>query len=387
MHLLILPSYYPDEFFPNLGSFFKEQVNTLAKFGVQVNVIYVERKSLRVLSFSKFLKCYFQSTVTDEYKWKEYRIKGWNIPGRIGKILWIHWSIKVFERYINENGKPDIIHAHNIFWAGVLANKINKKFKVPFIITEHDSTFLIKGLSQRQKNIAREIYPSATAIIAVSNSLRTAILKIVPELNIHIIPNIVDTDFFKPNGIEKYNDNNVKFLTIGNLNKNKGHELLIDAFYRVLKINENATLDICGDGEEKKKLYEKIEFLKLRNKVKLLGHLSKSQILEKLQESDCLVHSSYFETFGVVLIEAMSCGIAFISTKSGGPEDIYEEKAGYLVETGDVEALSQAMIKFIQQKNTFSKSELRSIAINKYGRKVIFDKLTNIYSKTISNSQ
>ena len=214
-----------------------------------------------------------------------------------------------------------------------------------------------------------------------------AILKILPELDIHVIPNIVDTDFFKPNRLKDYNDNNVKFLTIGNLNKNKGHELLIDAFYRVLKVNQDATLDICGDGEEKRKLSEKIQFLNLENKVKLTGHLSKLQILEKLQESDCLVHTSYFETFGVVLIEAMSCGIPFISTKSGGPEDIYEEKVGYLIEAGNVEALSEAMVKFIQQKNTFSQSELRSIAFNKYGRKPIFDKLIKIYSKTISTYQ
>jgi len=386
MHVLILPSYYPDEFYPNLGSFFREQVNTLAEYGIQVNVIYVEKKSFRNLSLSKFLKCYFQSTITVEPKWKEYRIKGWNIPGRIGRIIWISLSGKIFKKYIAENGKPDIIHAHNLFWAGVLADKLNKKFQIPFVITEHNSTFLTRGLSPNQQKIARQIYPAASKVIAVSKRLRTAIQKIVPQLEIDIIPNIVDTDFFKPDKWKVNDTEQIKFLAIGNLNKNKGHELLLDAFSKVLKINKHATLVICGEGEEKKKLNKKIHALSLGNNIELTGHLNKWEILKKLQESDCLVHTSYYETFGVVLIEAISCGIPFITTKSGGPEDIYEDKIGYLIETGNIQSLANAMIKFIHEKNMFSKFELRSIALNKYGRKPIYEKLISIYSKMIVNN-
>lgn len=383
MNILVLPSFYPDPSNRNLGSFFKEQVKTLAEFGIKVNVIYAEQKSLRKLSFRNLRKTYFQSAIINENQWKEYRIKGWNIPGRIGKKIWIHLSEKLVKKYIKENGKPDLIIVHNVLFAGVVAFNIKKKFVIPFIITEHSSQFLEKNLSPTEQAIVRKVYSKASKIIAVSKSLRNAIKEIDPKLKIDNIPNIVDTNFFIPGKQKRFDDETIKFLAIGNLNKNKGHDLLIDAFYEVNKLNQNVILEICGDGPEKEQLNEKIKTLNLENKVKLKGHLQKYQILERLQETDCLVHTSYFETFGIVLIEAMSCGIPFITTKCGGPEDIYEDGVGFMIEPGNVMLLAQAMIKFIDQKNKFVKSEIRSIALEKYSCQIVFEKLMLSYSEIL----
>lgn len=382
MHILILPSFYPDEFNPNLGSFFEEQVRTLAERDVHVNVVYVEQLSLRKLSFSIVRKNHFQSAIITRDKWTEYRIKGWKIPWRIGTKIWIYLSSRLVEKYIIRNGKPDLIHVHNIFWAGVVAKKILKKFKIPFIITEHSCAFLIENqLSHKEWVIALSVYSNALKIITVSKSLRKAIWKIKPELGIDIIPNVVDTDFFTPNKQKQYDEKTIKFLAIGNLNKNKGHALLIDAFYEVSMINKTIMLDICGDGPEKEILVTKIHSLKLEKKVKLVGSLNKSQILEKLRESDCLLLTSYFETFGVVLIEAMSCGIPFISTKCGGPEDIYESGVGIMIEPGSVKLLAQAMMDFIVQRKDFSISKLRSVALKNYSKQKVYEQLMVDYSR------
>lgn len=384
MKIFVLPSFYPDSSNPNLGSFFKEQVKTLAEFGIDVTVMYVEQKSLLKLNFRNIRNNCFQITTVEEVCWREYRIKGWSIPGRIGKKIWIYLSEKLIKKYITENGKPDLIHAHNVFYAGVVASNIMKKFKIPFIITEHSSAFLQQNyLSHKEQAIALQIYSKASKIIAVSKSLRKAIKDIGPKFEIDIIPNVVDTDFFISDKRKLYDDKTIKFIAIGNLDKNKGHDLLIDAFYEVSKINQNVILKICGDGSEKEKLHTKIQVLNLENRVKLTGHLSKSQILEKLQESDCLVHTSYFETFGVVLIEAMSCGIPFITTKCGGPEDIFEDGVGFMIQPGNVTLLAQTMIKFINQKNKFSKFEIRSIALNKYSPQAVFEKLMLAYSEIL----
>lgn len=383
MKILVLPSFYPDPSNTNLGSFFKEQVKTLTEFGIKLDVIYVEKKSLRKLSFRNLLLSYFQSVIIDESHWKEYRIKGWNFPGTIGKNLWIYLSEKLVEKYIVENGRPDLIHSHNVFWAGVVARNIMEKFNIPFIINEHSSTFLEKNLSNKKQGIALKVYSKASKVIVVSQSLKTAIKEIGPKLKIDIIPNIVDTDFFIPEKQKQSDDDIIKFVAIGNLNKNKGHELLIEAFFEVSKINQNVILEICGDGPEKKQLYKKIRAINMENKIKLAGHLNKYQILGKLRESDCLVHTSYFETFGVVLIEALSCGIPFITTKCGGPEDIYEDGVGYLIDVGNIVALTEAILKFIDQKSKFSKSQLRSIVLKKYSRKAVFEKFILTYSEIL----
>lgn len=383
MHILVLPSFYPDVSNTNLGSFFKEQVKMLAESGIRVNVIYVEHKSLRKFSFRSLKHSHFQSGLTDELLWREYRIKGWNIPGVTGKIIWIYLTNKLVKKYISENGKPDIIHVHNAFWAGSVAVNIKKKFKIPFVITEHSSLIHSEYELQKTGREAIHIFSEASGIIAVSQSLRNAINN-SKLFKIEVIPNIVDIDFFKPQEQKPINHENIIFLAIGYLNKNKGHELLIDAFSEVAKKNQNVILNICGDGPEKNCLLKKIQKLNLGNKIILSGHLNKIQVLQNLQTSDCLVHTSYLETFGVVLIEAMSCGIPFITTKCGGPEDIIEEGVGYMVDPGNASMLADAMLKFIDRKSEFSKSNIRSIAVNKYSYQVVVEKIIQVYSRVIN---
>lgn len=386
MNIIIIPSFYPDNSNSNLGSFVKEQVATITEFGITANVFYVEQKSLRLLSLKNLQENHFQLVKIEESKWNEYRIKGWNLPGKIGKRIWIYLSTRLVNQFIENTQKPDLIHAHNIFWAGVVAHNIWKKHEIPYIITEHSSSFLIQNqLTDDEILIAKKTYTSASKIISVSKSLQSSINKIVPSLKIEIIPNIVDTDFFLPIHNKKSCLDSTKFISIGNLYKNKGHDILIDAFYEVSKMRKHVSLTICGDGIEKVNLQTKVTGLGLSDKVFFAGQLEKAQILEKLNQADCLVHSSYFETFGIVLIEALSCGVPIISTKCGGPEDIYEENTGYIVEKGNPKLLAEAMLCFINQKDKFVASNLRKIAVTKYSRQSIFERLKEVYEAIITN--
>jgi glycosyltransferase involved in cell wall biosynthesis len=79
----------------------------------------------------------------------------------------------------------------------------------------------------------------------------------------------------------------------------------------------------------------------------------------------------------------MSCGIPFISSKSGGPNDIYEEGVGFMVDPGNVTTLRDAMLEFVNLKNSFSKSKIRSIAVKKYSCQAVFEKLIRLYSNVL----
>lgn len=387
MNILILPSFYPDPINKNLGSFFKEQVKCLANLGVKVSVVYVEQRSLHHLTIKNIFKFHFQTEIVHEVNCKEYRINGWKIPGIIGRKIWLRQSENLIIKYILKQEKPDLIHAHNVLWAGVVANNIYKEFNIPYVITEHDSAFLIGSLSTKRIKVSRQVYLNASNIIAVSKTLQKNINQIVPSKKIAIVPNIVNTDFFKPLENTKSNNNITKFISIGNLNRNKGHELQIEAMNNVLQLNKNVTLVICGDGPEKENLKKKISDLHLMKNVILTGYQNKSQILEHLQNADCLLHTSYFETFGVVLIEALACGVPFIATKCGGPEDIFEKGVGSLIEKGNAKILTNELLKFIENKVQYSASRIRTIAINKYSKHIISEKLIQIYSNIIEKNR
>ena len=384
MHVLVIPSFYPDESNILNGIFVREQVRALSDELSKINVIYSEQRSLREFNLTNLRSSYFQFHSIKDDNWSELSFKGWNLPTILGKHIWIYNSLRLFKKYIKIFGKPDLIHAHNIFNSGFVASAISKKYNIPFVITEHDSAFVMKSYSKNKLITASNIFKEASKVLAVSNSLKLVLEEITPNLKVNVVPNIINPMFFnKPKKYKKINDRSTsRFIAIGNLNKNKGHILLLNSFSIISK--EKITLEIIGDGPERENILKKINELGLQKKIKLLGKLKPEEIYNKLIDSDCLVHASDHETFGVVLIEALATGIPFISTKSGGPEDIFETGFGYLVEKNNINKLSEAMLIFLQNKNNFNKSVIRKSAFNKYSPKSISLNLKNIYHSVIN---
>ena len=380
MHILVLPSFYPSKDNENLGFFFREQVETLADYNNKIGVVYVEMKSLKKISFKNIFSNHFQFIRIKEKNWIELRLKGWKLPGLIGDKIWLYLTNKLIKKYIDQNGTPDVIHVHNAFLAGQVAFRIFKKYGIKYILTEHDSAFLFESFTTKKKSIISEVYLNAFQVISVSNGLKNAMNLIAPDIKIEVIPNIVNTDYFKPKQ-NTYDSVVTTFLSIGNLTANKNHKLLINGFNEIAKLNNNVQLIICGDGPEKNKLIKLVESLKLQDRVHLKGFLDRERILYELQNADCLVHTSNLETFGVVLIEAISCGLPFISTNSGGPQDVYEDEMGYLIEKNNLKELTSALLLFLKNKNSFNSILLRKIAFNKYSRDAVYKKLNRICSE------
>ena len=386
LEVLVLPSFYPTSFNPTLGSFFADQVKALSNSEVSVNLQYVEQSSLRFLSVKRVFRNHFQFQVSKQAGWSEYRILGWNIPGALGIYIWKFLTIRLVERYIRLNGKPDIIHAHNFFHAGQVSLFFKEKYNIPVVLTEHDSDFIMNAHSDQKIASLEKDLKNIDQVLAVSQTLATSVQSCDASLGIEIVPNVVDTDFFIPSQKRMVSDR-VEFIAIGNLTKNKGHSLLLDAFKKVLNVEKNISLTICGSGEEEHALLSKIKKLGIEEKVILTGHLSREDILTQLQQSDCLVLPSYYETFGVVLIEGLSCGIPFIATKSGGANDIFEDGIGYLVDTGDWNQLHEAMRLFIADKANFSSDHIRSVAVRKYGEKAVTARIKEIYNNIVRVSE
>ena len=122
-------------------------------------------------------------------------------------------------------------------------------------------------------------------------------------------------------------------MQVARLDKNKNQEMLIKAF-SYFDPSCNMRLKIVGEVKEsiKNQLKELITSLGLSEKVELCGPLNREGVRSVMQQSHCLVVSSQLETFGVVAIEAMSCGIPVVSTRCGGPEGIINAETGVLCE-------------------------------------------------------
>ena len=223
----------------------------------------------------------------------------------------------------------------------------------------------------------------ADKIISVSSQLSLKIKKNF-GFNSVIIPNIVDTSIFK--FIPKKEKNTFTFISIGHLVYGKGHDLLIDAFHYA-KFDREVYLNIIGEGELNTQLQAKIDSLNLNKQIKLLGLLSRSEIVNQMQKSDVFVLASRGETFGVVYIEALSVGLPVIATACGGPEDFIEKKNGIITPLNDVLQLSKSMYDLYKNIDRYKKEEISQSARINFSPEVVGMKLTELYNKLLDEQK
>lgn len=151
--------------------------------------------------------------------------------------------------------------------------------------------------------------------------------------NIKYIPLALD---YYPTKKEISNLNNKNLISIGRLENEKAMDELIYIMRELTKIDKNIFLNIYGDGSNRKKIETLIREFKLEKNIKLWGFKAKEEIQETLKQSTLYLMTSKEESFGLVLIEAMSFGVPCIAYSSAqGAKEIIKSKTGYLIENRD----------------------------------------------------
>lgn len=152
-----------------------------------------------------------------------------------------------------------------------------------------------------------------------------------PYVKTVVIPNSLP--YFPPHAAD-LSEVRHRVIAVGRLNRQKGFDQLLSAWQTVQQKHPDWQLDIFGDGEEREALMAQRAALNLTT---VTLHPSTADIYAEYMKSDFLVCSSRWESFGIVLIEAMACGIPVVSFDcDNGPRSIITEDAnGLLVDNGD----------------------------------------------------
>lgn len=384
MHILIIPSGYPTEDAPLRSTFFKEQAVALKEEGNKVGVIYSETRRITGINLNTLKKNHFQIKEYVEEGINTIRLHGWNIlmmRNSLGINFWIKQSLILFNKYIKKYGKPDIIHVHCGLYGGIVAKLIKDKYSIPYVITEHSSIVMNHLLDDYHKKLLKVAYNNSNKLISVGGKLKEA-MKIYTNKEIVVIPNIVDTSVFRYEANQK--DLKFKFVSVSMLKSDKNIELLLRAFENAFKNCEQIGLMVIGDGPERYKLEKLAEELDIKKQVEFLGAVERRNLPKYLQRASAFALPSNYETFGVAYIEALACGLPIITTKCGGPEDFYEEKLGYIIPKGDMQALSIAMSDMVINYDRFKKDEISKYIKEKFSKKVIIKKIREVYLETIN---
>lgn len=390
MHVLIIPSFYPTPDQPVRGCFFREQAVALARSGLRVGVMAPLYRSPRALLSRRYTPAIgFQSVVEDGVATVLEQRQSW-LPflQRWQQAQWLHLGRRLFRRYVDEHGLPDLLHAHCALWAGLLTHELAGLTGIPYVITEHSTTFARGLVPRSQDQDLSRVYGGAAARFVVSPELGQLLQRRWPIAmqSWEWIPNLVSPLFEPEVSRSRSESAPFRFLNVALLTPKKGHDLLLNAFAQAFAGQTDVELCIGGSGPSEAELRSQAQRLGIASQVTFLGGLSRAQVLKQMQSADAFVLSSHYETFGVVLIEALACGLPVIATRCGGPECIVEPGDGELVDCHDVAALAAALRKLHADRDHFSSAQLRQRCLARFGEQAIADRLRRSYRAVLSQN-
>lgn len=311
----------------------------------------------------------------------------------------IRWAL----RQAVEIHAPDIVHAHNgrtSLAASLLTGRLPKRVLTQhFVRPAHVDYRGIKGIFASA--LHRYVNSQMDAIVAVSEAARQAMIE-----REHVAPEKVTTIW---NGIEPPTPNAERakqvlhqfgvddgkiFLTTARLATEKGYLLLLDAVCMVRRQLPESRFVWIGAGVLEKKLQQEIRERGLERTITLLGYQDNAS--DFLAVADAFVLPSICEPFGLVLLEAMMCGVPVVATDCGGAAEIVapahkenhhtENAVGWLARAGNATSLSRMLLDIAQQPDG-GKAEAeraRTRALTEFTAERMAQQTLELYVRTLA---
>jgi teichuronic acid biosynthesis glycosyltransferase TuaC len=367
-HILVIPSWYSDGRGSG-GGYFRDQALALKAAGHRVAILAPAIHTWRDIRRGRVRWGSGEGSVESDGI-SVYRRDGFTALPRLpyrNPLAWSRCGVRLARRYIAENGRPDLVHAHSCLSAGVLAVAIKKRYDIPFIVTEH-SIGAARGRWWERHLISR-VASAAHRRIAVSPYLGGLLENRYPGLSWDYLPNVLGENFLAaaaPASMLR-EEGAFVFVCVARLSPEKGHVRLIEAFASAFAGRAEVRLQLVGDGPSRPDLERLSRRLGIATQVDFLGSLTPADVRAALETADAFVLASRFETFGVVVIEAFACGLPVLSTACGGPDHLIDETNGLLVPTGSPKALRDALVEMRHQASRYDRAAIRADAMRRFG--------------------
>ena len=299
-----------------------------SKFNIDIYESYIDGNKLKVLFFSlfSFIRFYFTKRNYDIY-----HIHAASYGSTFRKGLYVHAAKKW--------GKKVILHIHGAEYM-LFYEKSNQKDKIVSILKEADEVI---ALSAEWKKKFDETFGLKNCVVLVK-------------------------------------DHPYTFVSLGRLGERKGTYDLIKAIERVKGQIPDIKCYLAGDGDIDR-CKQIVEEKNLKSNIFIVGWADFDKKLELLKKSSVLVLPSYNEGLPMAILEGMACGKAIISTTVGAIPEVVKEENGILIEPGDTEKLSEALITYCMNQETVEKIGKNNIALihTKYSMDAMHQKLAQYY--------
>ena len=264
-------------------------------------------------------------------------------------------GLKATMRLLRKNDLQFDMIESDFFWpAGYIGLKIKKEYQKPlFLLGLGYDVYDLPFRNENWRKRITTILEGSNRIVTVSQRMKYELGKITNK-DINVINNGFDSDSFHIKKIErsvlKLPEEATILLSVGNLEPVKGHRYLIEAIELLKEKKKDVLCVLVGGGSEYRRLNKMISQKNLGRFIRLIGPQQHGLIPSWMNGADFFVFPSLRESYGVAQLESLACGKPVIATRNGGSEEIIaNDDLGVLVETGNSQALSKAILKALDK--------------------------------------
>ena len=284
----------------------------------------------------------------------------------------------------------DVLHVHYAIphaVCAVLARDMSGQ-DVGIVTTLHGTDISVLGQDSTLAQAIKYGIDKSDVVTTVSEALKEQTYDLIDTVKpIDTIYNFVDEREYRqldPGDLKEqfgiYPDEKV-VIHVSNFRKIKNLPHIIDAFMKI-RAHTKAKLLLVGDGPEKHRIMDLVKESPYAKEVLFLG--KQENLAELYSISDLKLLLSQQESFGLVLLEAMACGVPCIGSAVGGiPEVIEHGVDGYLVEQGDTDAVAAYAVELLNDEGklqSFREAAMRAVLTKFHSTKIV-EQYENMYEK------
>lgn len=391
--------WYPSPSRPMLGSFVASQARLLSRIATDVSVIHGEEWAGGPPDVVDRIRPDLDRVVE-----LARRRGGLARTGAVGPLLripvLITGGMDVVDRAealvrdvshaIGGRIESDVVHGHVGYLGGLVAARLARPGSRVFA-TEHSTGLRALLADPRGRELYAEVIDRSHRLLCVSNVPRQHILDVMPEVadKVEVLGNPIDVDAVprRTRPLESLRH----WVFSGGLIERKGVMRALEAFIIVAGRDPAATFTLLGEGPLRVAIEKRACDAGLAGRVRLLGMVSHDEALRLMSESDLLVAPSRYETFHLVVPEAIAAGIPVIATRSGGPQEVLdgiEDQVGRLVAVSDdPEEIVGAYEDLTARLGSLDLDAGRGSLRDRFGPATIAQRLADLYGGEVTSHQ
>jgi glycosyltransferase involved in cell wall biosynthesis len=389
-HVLHLASWYPNRRGPQEGDFIQRQLQALAAY-TPVHVYAVIKDDTLKPGSSGIEKNDDGNLFQTLAYYNGYKTGIKKLDTLFSLIAYQKIFKKLVNQHIHTHGKPELIHVHVAFRAGLIALWSARKYKAPYIVSEHWSGYKKEDKSgiyfqpPAIRSFISKILNGARAIVPVSASLAEDIKKITTNTSFTVVHNVVDESLFSPPGDENESlfsppgntqSKKFRFIHVSTMGPEKNPHMLFRAFDAV---NTNGEAELVCLGTVPDGLTEWVnKNIRQSRDIVFMGNVPYSEVAMQMRDADCLVITSLYETFSCVSAEALLSGLPVIATPVGIIPELINPGNGLIVNNDD--ELISAMRQMLANITAFRPDLIADAQKGRFSYQNVGAKLVELYN-------